>query len=336
MSVQSLINPSMSDTQFLTQWLSGLMTQQRSPNTLKAYQRDVSKLLAFLQFEQSNTIHAKKNKLHETNVEKIDLLEDSHYFKVLDRLAITRFAGFRMEEGGISSSSLQRELSAIRHFAGWLVEHGVLTQNPAQDFSIQRPPRPLPSVMDAEVLQQLLEQQAPVDRDEARLWVRDRAILELLYSSGLRLSELADLTLPMLDLGQKLVTVTGKGRKTRILPIGSKALTALQEWLPHRHLWAAEGVLHVFVSEQRGEKLHPRTIERRVSHQALRAGIAQHLHPHLLRHCFASHLLAGSGDLRAVQELLGHANISTTQIYTHLDFEHLTKVYDQAHPRARK
>ncbi len=190
--------------------------------------------------------------------------------------------------------------------------------------------------MDAEVLQQLLDQPAPADRDEARLWARDKAMLELLYSSGLRLSELADLTLPMLDLGQKLVTVTGKGRKTRILPIGSKALIALHDWLPHRNLWAAEGVLHVFVSEQRGEQLHPRTIERRVSHQALRAGIAQHLHPHLLRHCFASHLLAGSGDLRAVQELLGHANISTTQIYTHLDFEHLTKVYDQAHPRARK
>jgi integrase/recombinase XerC len=161
-------------------------------------------------------------------------------------------------------------------------------------------------------------------------------MLELLYGSGLRLSELADLTLSMLDMGRKLVTVTGKGRKTRVLPVGSKALSALKEWLPHRALWAEEGVSHVFVSERRGESLNPRTIERRVSHQALRAGIAQHLHPHLLRHCFATHLLAGSGDLRAVQELLGHANISTTQIYTHLDFEHLTKVYDQAHPRARK
>jgi len=317
---------SQSDAVLLTQWLDVLTTQQRSPNTIKAYQRDVTKLLIFLQSE--------KNEKDDLEQHVID--PDTYYFSQLNREALTRYAGFRMEEGGLAPSSLQRELSAIRHFASWLVELHLLAHNPAQDFTINRPPRPLPSTMDAEIVQQLLDQPAPEGRDEARLWVRDRAMLELLYGSGLRLSELADLTLPMLDLGRKLVTVTGKGRKTRILPIGSKALIALQEWLPHRTLWAEEGVLHVFVSERRGESLHPRTIERRVSHQALRAGIAQHLHPHLLRHCFATHLLAGSGDLRAVQELLGHENISTTQIYTHLDFEHLTKVYDQAHPRARK
>lgn len=317
---------SRSDAVLLTQWLDVLTTQQRSPNTLKAYQRDVTKLLIFLQSEKKG-----KDQLDQQAID-----QDTYYLSQLNRESLTRYSGFRMEEGGLAPSSLQRELSAIRHFASWLVEQQILAHNPAQDFTINRPPRPLPSTMDAEVVQQLLDQPAPEDRDEARLWVRDRAMLELLYSSGLRLSELADLTLPMLDLGRKIVTVTGKGRKTRILPIGSKALIALQEWLPHRALWAEEGVLHVFVSERRGESLHPRTIERRVSHQALRAGIAQHLHPHLLRHCFATHLLAGSGDLRAVQELLGHANISTTQIYTHLDFEHLTKVYDQAHPRARK
>ncbi len=321
---------SRSDSVLLTQWLDILTTQQRSPNTLKAYQRDVSELLLFLQAEKKGP-HAVQDCDHENSID-----ENTYYFSQLDRGALTRYSGFRMEEGGLAPSSLQRELSAIRHFASWLVEQKILAHNPAQDFTINRPPRPLPSTMDAEVVQQLLDQPAPEDRDEARLWVRDRAMLELLYGSGLRLSELADLTLPMLDLGRKIVTVTGKGRKTRVLPIGSKALIALQEWLPHRALWAEEGVLHVFVSERRGESLHPRTIERRVSHQALRAGIAQHLHPHLLRHCFATHLLAGSGDLRAVQELLGHANISTTQIYTHLDFEHLTKVYDQAHPRARK
>ncbi len=324
---------SRSDQQLMDDWLAALTTQQRSGNTLKAYQRDVRKLLEFLHDPDSDLLHVTtKEDKHHLNKEEIT----SYYLTQLDRPVITRYAGFRMEAGGLLPSSLQRELSAIRHFGAWLVEQGILSQNPAADFSIKRPPRPLPNVMDAEVIQQLLEQAEPEDRDEARLWVRDRAMLELLYSSGLRLSELADLTLEMLDMSRKLVTVTGKGRKTRILPIGSKALHALQEWLPHRALWAEEDVLHVFVSERRGERLHPRTIERRVSHQALRAGIAQHLHPHLLRHCFASHLLAGSGDLRAVQELLGHANISTTQIYTHLDFEHLTKVYDQAHPRARK
>lgn len=320
-----------SDSRLLRQWLEVLQTQQRSPNTLKAYQRDVRKLLLFL---QSENLQLKKQRSQNSVPQTLD--EESYLFSHLNRESLIRFAGFRMETGGLAPSSLQRELSAIRHFSGWLVEQTVLSNNPADDFTINRPPRPLPNTMDAEVIQQLLDQPAPEDRDEARLWVRDRAMLELLYSSGLRLSELADLTLPMLDMGRRLVTVTGKGRKTRVLPIGYKAIIAIQEWLPHRTLWAEEGVLHVFISERRGESLHPRTIERRVSHQALRAGIAQHLHPHLLRHCFASHLLAGSGDLRAVQELLGHENISTTQIYTHLDFEHLTKVYDQTHPRARK
>ncbi len=307
----------MSDEALLTRWLSELTTAQRSRHTLKAYARDVRGLLRFMAADTDGD------------------RAESDVLSGLDLATLKRFAGFRMEMEGLSPASLQRELSAIRHFAGWLVEQGVLTQNPAQDFSIKRPPRPLPGVMDAELVEQLLDQPAPTDPDEARLWIRDRAMLELLYSSGLRLSELAELTLPMLDLPRRLVTVTGKGRKVRILPIGSKALAALDDWLPHRALWADEGVLHVFVSERLGQGLHPRTIERRVAHQAMRAGIAQHLHPHLLRHCFASHLLAGSGDLRAVQELLGHANISTTQVYTHLDFAHLTKVYDQAHPRAR-
>jgi len=215
---------SRSDSVLLTQWLDVLTTQQRSPNTLKAYQRDVTKLLVFLQSE--------KKGLHDIDQNDVD--HHTHYFTQLSRESITRYAGFRMETGELAPSSLQRELSAIRHFAGWLVEQAIIANNPAQDFTINRPPRPLPSTMDAEVVQQLLDQPAPEDRDEARLWVRDRAMLELLYGSGLRLSELADLTLPMLDMGRKLVTVTGKGRKTRILPIGSKALIALQEWLPHR------------------------------------------------------------------------------------------------------
>ncbi len=317
---------SLSDAQLLIQWLEVLERQQRSPNTLKAYQRDVSKLLVFLKSEKQDP----------KSLEPSVLDASSYLWAQINRESLTRFAGFRMENCGLAPASLQRELSAIRHFLGWLVQQTILAHNPADDFTINRPPRPLPNSMDAEVVAQLLDQPAPDDRDEARLWIRDRAMLELLYGSGLRLSELADLTLPMLDMRRNLVTVTGKGRKTRILPIGSKALIALQDYLPHRQLWAEEGVMHVFVSERRGESLHPRTIERRVSYQAVRAGIAQHLHPHLLRHCFASHLLAGSGDLRAVQELLGHANISTTQIYTHLDFEHLTKVYDKAHPRAKK
>ncbi|RYZ86879.1 MAG: tyrosine recombinase XerC, partial [Moraxellaceae bacterium] len=159
-------------------------------------------------------------------------------------------------------------------------------------------------------------------------------------SSGLRLTELAKLTLSQLDLARGLVTVLGKGNKTRVIPVGSKAREAIAVWLILRQQWLAAQQnpveTAIFISERSGKGLSTRQIERRVSLQAARAGISQHLHPHLLRHCFASHLLASSGDLRAVQELLGHADISTTQIYTHLDFAHLAKVYDSAHPRAHK
>lgn len=296
----------------LDQWLDGLAIQQRSAHTLKAYRRDVGQLLAFLQRDGQDD------------------------WSSLDRTLIGQYAGQRIEQDGLAPSSLQRELSAVRQFGDWLVAQGLLTANPTQQFKIKRPTRPLPAMMDAEVLNQLLDQPAPTDPMDARLWVRDRAMLELLYSSGLRLSELAGLSLTDIDLSRGLVTVLGKGNKTRILPIGRKALAALADWLPHRELWIEGVESALFISEQRGTRLSGRTIERRVTAQALRAGIDQHLHPHLLRHCFASHVLAGSGDLRAVQELLGHASISTTQIYTHLDFGRLTQVYDQAHPRAKK
>ncbi len=194
---------SQSDSVLLAQWLDLLTTEQRSPNTLKAYQRDVNKLLIFLHNKNKND---KKNNDNDPSI--ID--ENRSDLQFLSRESLTHYAGFRMETGGLSPSSLQRELSAIRHFADWLVSQLIISNNPAQGYTIKRPPRPLPNTMDAEVIKQLLDQSAPDDRDEARLWVRDRAMLELLYSSGLRLSELTDLTLPMLDMGRRLVTVTGK------------------------------------------------------------------------------------------------------------------------------
>ncbi|MEC7119880.1 MAG: tyrosine recombinase XerC [Pseudomonadota bacterium] len=301
----------MTEQMALDAWLLQLQLAGRSPHTLKAYRRDVTQLLGFLQ--------------------AVGLRLTS-----LDRQGLSRYAGQRIEQDALSSSSLQRELSAIRLFCDALVQQGVLQHNPAKDFKIQRPPRPLPKVADAEILAQLLDQPAPDTPNEARLWVRDRAMLELLYSSGLRVSELANLSLQDLDLSSGLVTVTGKGNKTRIVPVGRQARQAIEIWLPHRALWIEGEEQALFISEQRGTRLTTRTIERRVAYQAQRAGIDQHLHPHLLRHCFASHVLSSSGDLRAVQEMLGHANISTTQIYTHLDFERLTQVYDQAHPRAKR
>lgn len=295
----------------LEHWLIQLQLAGRSPHTLKAYRRDVGQLLGFLQ-------HAGLR------------------LSGLDQQGISRYAGQRIEQDGLSSSSLQRELSAIRLFCDALLRQGMLSHNPAKDFKIQRPTRPLPKVADAEVLAQLLDQPAPVEPSDARLWVRDRALLELLYSSGLRVSELAELSLHDVDLVRGLVTVTGKGNKTRVVPVGRQAVAALREWLPHRELWIEGDEQALWISETRGTRLTPRTIERRVAYQAQRAGIDQHMYPHLLRHCFASHVLRSSGDLRAVQEMLGHANISTTQIYTHLDFERLAHVYDQAHPRAKR
>lgn len=298
-------------SELVRQWMQALVRMNLSFHTRKAYQRDLLQFTVFL------------------SCKSVGLQQVSHH-------TLRQFAAQRIEVDRISSSSLQRELSAVRSFADWLVEQEIIAQNFALDFAIQRPNRPLPGMLDAEIMPQILDQVAPEKERDAQLWCRDKAILELFYSSGLRLSELAKLTLAQLDLARGLVSVVGKGNKTRVVPVGSKAIEALQAWLQLRSSWVAPEEDAIFVSERSGKGLSTRQIERRVSLQAERAGISQHLHPHLLRHCFASHLLASSGDLRAVQELLGHADISTTQIYTHLDFEHLAKVYDSAHPRARK
>lgn len=311
MTQQSLPISPLDLTELVQQWMSALIRLNLSFHTRKAYHRDLCQFTVFL------------------SCKDIKLPQVSHH-------TLRQFAAQRLEVDRISSSSLQRELSAVRSFAEWLVEQGIIAHNFALDFAIQRPSRPLPGMMDAEIMPQILDQAAPEKPKDAQLWCRDKAILEVFYSSGLRLSELAKLTLAQLDLGRNLVTVVGKGNKTRIVPVGSKAVAALQEWLQLRNLWLAPDENALFIGERSGKMLSTRQIERRVSFQAERAGISQHLHPHLLRHCFASHLLAGSGDLRAVQELLGHADIRTTQIYTHLDFAHLTQVYDKAHPRAHK
>jgi integrase/recombinase XerC len=301
----------MNNNALLEQWLDVLQAQNKSIHTRTAYQRDLTQVIKFL-------------------------VEKKHSLEQINHQILRQFAAQRIEQDRISPSSLQRELSSLRSFFNWLVESEIYSNNPVTDFNIKRPARPLPSMLDAELMKQILDQAAPTQEKDAALWCRDKAILELFYSSGLRLAELSTLMLSELDLARGLVTVTGKGNKTRVIPVGSKAIAALREWLVLRAQWAGADEHALFVSERSGTALGTRQIERRVTAQATRAGVSQHVHPHLLRHCFASHLLAGSGDLRAVQELLGHADISTTQIYTHLDFEHLAKVYDGAHPRAKK
>jgi len=232
---------------------------------------------------------------------------------------------------GLGSKSLQRELSAIRSFYNYLLKKGQASANPAQHIKAPKQARKLPKTLDVDQLSGLLEAGA-----SSLLEIRDLAMFELFYSSGLRLSELSALDLSDIDLSDSTLTVRkGKGGKSRILPVGSKAVTAIENWLQQRTIKIPASDIAVFVS-MRGIRLGQRSIELRLEQWCKKKGIAEHIHPHMLRHSFASHLLESSQDLRAVQELLGHSNISTTQIYTHLDFQHLAEIYDKAHPRAKK
>ncbi|MDX1461051.1 MAG: tyrosine recombinase XerC [Xanthomonadales bacterium] len=231
---------------------------------------------------------------------------------------------------GLGGKSLQRMLSSLRGLFRWLIREGLAEHNPAAAVRAPRSKRHLPATLDIETLERLLD-----IREVTPLALRDRAIMELFYSSGLRLSELSDLEWSQLDLGSGLVTVHGKGNRERVVPVGRKAIEALGQWRKARAALAPFEEPAVFVS-QRGRPLSARAIQARIKYWAKRQGIPENIHPHLLRHSFASHVLESSGDLRAVQELLGHADISTTQIYTHLDYQHLAKVYDKAHPRAKK
>lgn len=230
---------------------------------------------------------------------------------------------------GLSGRSLRRRLSALRGFFRYRIREDALDHNPARAVRAPRGPRRLPRAPDVDQIARLL---APAPEDDLEL--RDLAMLELFYSSGLRLAELVALRLADLDLADASVRVLGKGAKTRVMPVGAQARAALARWLAVRPRLAGDTAA-LFVG-RRGRPLTPRAVQQRLARWALKHGTGGRLHPHLLRHAFASHLLESSGDLRAVQELLGHADIGTTQVYTHLDFQHLARIYDAAHPRARK
>jgi integrase/recombinase XerC len=227
---------------------------------------------------------------------------------------------------GLSPKSLQRRVSACRSFFRWLLKHGRIAASPAAAIRAPKAPRKLPQVLDVDEASRLVE--VPTD---VPLGLRDRALLELFYSSGLRLSELCALRWRDLDLAEGLVSVLGKGQKQRSVPVGSHARAALAAW---RDEQPAGRDAPVFPG--RKGPITPRAVQLRLNQLAQRQGLFKRVHPHLLRHSFASHVLESSGDLRGVQELLGHADIATTQIYTHLDFQHLAKVYDAAHPRAKR
>lgn len=280
--------------------------RQLSPHTLAAYQRDLKCFTDFL-----------------TTQSVTDL-------KQIDEQHIRNFLAWRHRQG-IQSKSLQRQLAAVRTFFNYLLNDGKLAYNPAKGVQAPKVARKLPATLDVDQTGQLLE-----IKGDAPLTIRDKAILELFYSSGLRLSELVNLDLHKVDLHDAIVDVIGKGSKDRRLPVGRKAISAIQAWLAIRSDFLKETQNSALFLSQRGTRLSARSIQKRMNDWAIKQGIDIHVHPHMLRHSFASHMLESSGDLRAVQELLGHADISTTQIYTHLDFQHLAKVYDAAHPRARK
>ncbi len=278
-----------------------------SAHTVKNYRRDLTRLITFC------GDHA------------IDDL--SHLNQSLLRQWVAT-----LSKEKLSPTSIQRHLSSTRSLYKFLARTRSDLDDPTAGVRAPRTPRTLPKSLEPDQVSQLLNHQS-----ETALMARDLAMAELLYSAGLRLSELVGTNLNDLDRNEKIITVIGKGQKTRIVPVGGPALTALAEWMKYRPV--ANEVLGydspLFVT-QRGKRISPRAVQDRIRQLAVKHGMTQRVHPHVLRHAFASHLLESSGDLRAVQELLGHANIATTQIYTHLDFQHLAKVYDQAHPRAQK
>jgi len=230
---------------------------------------------------------------------------------------------------GIAGRSLARRLSALRGLFNYMIKLGLVTDNPAADVLAPKDRKALPATLDPDEVNQLLKQNI-----NDPMVCRDLAMFELMYSSGLRLAELVSLDLADLDLSVGQVRVTGKGGKVRDLPVGAPAVVAINKWLGYRRTLPGADTKAVFLSS-RGKRIAPRTVQMRLKKLAESQGLDRECYPHMLRHSFASHLLESSGDLRAVQELLGHADISTTQVYTHLDFQHLARVYDEAHPRAR-
>lgn len=277
-----------------------------SEQTLIAYRRDLERLSDWLSEAESLAIEK------------------------LDEQAVRQYLAWRHRHGA-SGKTLQRELSSLRSLYRWLLREGLAGSNPAVGVRAPKSPHRLPATLDADQLCSLLDH--PVDDD--LLTIRDQAMVELFYSSGLRLAELVSVNVGDIDMAEGELGVLGKGSKTRRVPVGLKAREAVQRWMQVRANLAGAGEPALFVSS-RGTRINPRTVEVRIARWARLQGATRDLHPHLLRHSFATHLLESSGDLRAVQELLGHADIGTTQIYTHLDFQHLAQVYDQAHPRAKK
>ena len=276
-----------------------------SKHTLEAYRNDIAQFLNFLQ---------------QTDTE----------LTAVDEAIVREYISDRYM-AGIKATSLHREISALKHLFEYCCKNDMVKDNPMNDIKAPRGEKHLPDALTVDQVSHLLDSVKTKDP----LIIRDLAMMELMYSAGLRLSELVSVDIVDLKLQEGRVRVVGKGSKERDALIGARALKALQRWLEERTAMTRSDEQAVFIS-QRGTRMTGRNVQLRLAKFAKQCGLEQHLHPHMLRHSFASHLLQSSGDLRAIQELLGHSDISTTQIYTHLDFQHLAKVYDKAHPRAHK
>jgi len=297
------------EREWIERFLAHLALERRmSGHTVAAYRRDLRTMAVFCE---------------RRNLKRWD---------ALDNFQVRAFAAAE-HAGGMAPRSIQRRLSALRSFYEFLLREGATARNPAQDVRAPKTKKRLPATLDVDQMARLLD-----FRVDDTLSSRDKAIMELFYSSGLRLSELVGLDLAAIDLKDRTVRVVGKGNKARIVPIGRHAIGALTKWLVQRAGLlprAGAPASPLFVGRS-GRQLSVRAVQLRVDTWARRQGLALHVHPHMFRHSFATHLLESSKDLRGVQELLGHADISSTQIYTHLDFQHLASVYDAAHPRARR
>ena len=292
----------------ISQFLAELAVQRRaSVHTLSAYRRDLNQLAKLAGDGTPDSLNA-------TQLQR---------------------ALMQMHSRNLAPRSIARTLSAWRSFYAWLARNGRIANSPTLTLRTPRRPHLLPKALGVDQAAALLDTRcAPTANGPLAL--RDTAMFELLYSSGLRLAELVSLDWPGgLDLTSGEVTVTGKRNKTRIVPVGERALAALTTWIEARATMTKADETALFVS-QRGTRLTPRQVQTRLAQWAQQSGLGMHVHPHMLRHSFASHVLQSSGDLRAVQDMLGHASISATQVYTHLDFQHLAKIYDAAHPRAKK
>ena len=279
--------------------------KQYSPHTLASYQRDLEQLHQYVQTQ---------------SLASVKEMQGFHIRACLSQL----------HRRGLNKRSLQRWLSACRSFFRFCLRHGWILQDPTTGISGPKPDKPLPKVLDPDQVTQLLR-----DRPLTFSDCRDLAMLELMYSCGLRLSELTSLNMDAIDLPNAHLRVLGKGKKTRQLPIGRQAIAALKQWYSVRAERTLPNEVAAFVNHH-GKRIGARGVQKRFAEMGIKQGVETPLNPHMMRHSFASHLLESSSDLRAVQELLGHANITTTQVYTHLDYQHLAKVYDNAHPRAKR